>query len=268
MKSRLSRLSRRLRIRTRLGLAFGLLLLLLLGLAALSVHRLTGLSDALNQIVDDQTAIRHSVNEINRNADAVARKLLVLMSPDEALRVASYPEIAAASGRLDDAMQRLALVLPPGLRSERLAEVHLRLVDYRGSYVDVRNHIARGDFGTARTLLGSDTELALSLFVDAMQQLAVGEERAGTAMARELREHIDHDRTGVRLICVWALVAGALLAVGVTHSIVNPLKRANSARETGPSRRIRSNSSAPFSRRMLEACIRPLSSVSSFPCSG
>lgn len=54
----LTRLSRRLRIRTRLGFAFGLLLLLLLGLAALSVYRLTSLSDMLNQIVDDQSAIR------------------------------------------------------------------------------------------------------------------------------------------------------------------------------------------------------------------
>lgn len=227
----LSRLSRRLRIRTRLGLAFGLLLLLLMGLAALSVHRLTGLSEALNRIVDDQAVIRDSVNEINRNAEAVARKLLVLMSPDAELRVGAYPEIASANNRLDDAMQRLAMVLPPGPRSERLAEVRLRLADYRASYVDVRSLIERDDFQAARALLGSDTESALSLFVSAIHQLAASEERAGTAQARELRDQIDVDRTRVLALCIGALIAGALLAVGVTRSIVNPLKRAEDGAE-------------------------------------
>lgn len=224
-------LTRRLRIRTRLGLAFGLLLLLLMGLAALSVVRLSGLSDALNRIVDDQAVIRDSVNEINRNAEAVARKLLVLMSPDAELRVSAYPEISSANGRLDDAMQRLAMVLPLGPRSDRLAEVRLRLTDYRASYVDVRSLIERDDFQAARALLGSDTESALSLFVNAIHQLAASEERAGTAQARELRDQIDVDRTGVLALCIGALIAGAVLAVGVTRSIVNPLKRAEDGAE-------------------------------------
>ncbi len=219
-------LTRRLRIRTRLGLAFGALLLLLLGLAALSAYRLGGLSDALNRIVDEQAAIRDSVNEINRNAEAVARKLLVLMSPDAELRVLAYPEIAASNAKLDDAMQRLALVLPAGPRSERLAEVRQRLADYRGSYGEARDHIERDDFEAARALLGSETESTLSLFVGAVHQLAASEERAGVAKARELREQIDADRSGVLALCVGTLLAGALLAVAVTRSIVKPLKRA------------------------------------------
>lgn len=224
-------LSRRLRIRTRLGLAFAVLLLLLLGLAALSLHRLTGLSDTLNRIVDEQAAIRDSVNEVNRNAEAVARKLLVLMSPDDELRIASYPEITAANARLDDAMQRLALVLPPGPRSARLAEVGERLTEYRTSYEEVRLLIEQDDFQAARALLGGDTEFTLAQFVGAIHQLASSEERAGTAKARELREQIDVDRTGVLVLCAAALVAGALLAVGVTRSIVKPLKRAEDGAE-------------------------------------
>jgi diguanylate cyclase (GGDEF)-like protein len=220
-----------LRIRTRLGLAFGLLLLLFLGLAALSAYRLTGLSEALNRIVDDQSATRDAVNEINRNAEAVARKLLVVMSPDAGLRVAAYPEIAAANGRLDDAMQRLALVLPPGPRSERLEDVRQRLAEYRASYAEVRRLIEADDFHAARTLLGDDTEAALALFVSAIRQLATSEERAGTAQARELRDQIDIDRRGVLALCVGALLAGGLLAVGVTRSIVRPLKRAEDGAE-------------------------------------
>jgi diguanylate cyclase (GGDEF)-like protein len=220
------KLARRLRIRTRLGLAFGLLLALFLGLAALSAYRLNSLSVALNRIVDDQAAIRDAVNEINRNAEAVARKLLVVMSPDAGLRTAAYPEIAGAYGRLDDAMQRLALVLPPGPRSERLDEVRLRLADYRRSDAEVRRLIDADQLQAARALLGSDTEAALSLFVSAIQQLANAEERTSTARARELRDQIDADRSGVLALCIAALAAGGLLAVGVTRSIVRPLKRA------------------------------------------
>ena len=225
------RWARRLRIRTRLGLAFGLLLLLFLGLAALSAYRLADLSAALNRIVDDQSATRDAVNEINRNAEAVARKLLVVMSPDAELRVAAYPEIAAANSRLDDAMQRLALVLPPGPRSERLEDVRQRLADYRASYAEVRRLIEANNFHAARTLLGSDTEAALSLFVSAIHQLATSEERAGTAQARELRDQIDVDRSGVLALCIGALVAGGLLSVSVTRSIVRPLKRAKDGAE-------------------------------------
>ncbi|MFT7775790.1 putative bifunctional diguanylate cyclase/phosphodiesterase [Roseateles sp.] len=231
LKAPVRSLSRRLRIRTRLGLAFGLMLGLLLALAALSVYRLSALSDALNHIVDDQAVIRDSVNEINRNAEAVARKLLVLMSPDAELRLAASPEISSANNRLDDAMQRLALVLPPGPRSERLAEVRQRLADYRASYVDVRKLIEHDDFHAARSRLGGDVESALSLFVGAIHQLASSEERAGTAQARVLRDRIDADRTGVLALCIAALLAGALLAVGVTRSIVKPLKRAEDGAE-------------------------------------
>lgn len=225
------RLSRRLRIRTRLGLAFGLLLFLLMGLAGLSVHRLTGLSEALNQIVDEQAAVRDSVNEINRNAESVARKLLVLMSPDDELRLSAYPEIKSANARLDDAMERLGLLLPLGPRSARLDEVRQSLADYRASYMAARDLIENDDFQAARALLGSDTESTLSLFVGAIYQLAASEERAGTAKARELREQIDRDRTGVLAVCVGALLAAAGLAVGVTRSIVNPLKRAEDGAE-------------------------------------
>jgi len=225
------RWARRLRIRTRLGLAFGLLLLLFLGLAALSAYRLAGLSAALNRIVDDHAAVRDAVNEINRNAEAVARKLLVVMSPDSALRVAAYPDIAAANNRLDDAMQRLSLVLPPGPRSERLEEVRERLADYRASYAEVRRLIEAGDFHAARSLLGSDTEAALSLFVSAIHQMAATEERAGTAQARGLRDEIDADRRGVLLLCIASLAGGALLSVLVTRSIVRPLKRAEDGAE-------------------------------------
>ncbi|MBV8036233.1 EAL domain-containing protein [Roseateles sp.] len=231
LKAPVRGLSRRLRIRTRLGLAFGLLLLLLLALAALSAHRLGALSDALNHVVDDQAVIRDSVNEISRNAEAVARKLLVLMSPDAELRLAASPEISSANDRLDDAMQRLALVLPPGPRSERLAELRQRLADYRTSYADVRRHIEHDDFHTARSRLGADVEAALSLFVGAIHQLASSEERAGTAQARALRDRIDADRTGVLGLCIAALAAGAGLAVGVTRSIVKPLKRAEDGAE-------------------------------------
>jgi diguanylate cyclase (GGDEF)-like protein len=219
-------LPRLLRIRTRLGLAFAVLLLLLLGLAALSLHRLAGLSAALNQIVDEQSAIREAVSEINRNAEAVARKLLVLMSPDDELRIASFPEIVSANARLDDAMQRLDLLLPPGPRSERLVDVRAHLADYRYSYAQVRNLIEQDDFLAARARLGGDTEAALSQLVSAIHQLATAEERTGTARARDLRAEIDTDRAGVLVLCIAALVAGAGLAVGVTRSIVNPLKRA------------------------------------------
>lgn len=224
-------LTRRLRIRTRLGLAFGVLLLLFMALAALSVYRLSGLSAALNHIVDEQAAIRDSVNEINREAEATARKLLVLMSPDAGLRVAAYAEIDSANGRLDDAMKHLARVLPPGPRSERLADLKQRLAAYRASYTGVRDLIERDDFQAARASMGGDTEVALSLFVGAMHQLAASEVRASTAQARELQAQIETDRTGVLALCIGALIAGALLAVGVTRSIVNPLKRAEDGAE-------------------------------------
>lgn len=227
----ITRLARRLRIRTRLGLAFGLLLLLLLALAALSVHRLRHLSDALNQIVDEQSAIRDSVHEINRSAEAMARKLLVLMNPDTGLREVAYQEIASANARLDDAMQRLALLLPPGPRQQRLGEVREQLEDYRRSFTAVRGQIDRGAFEAARARLSSDTEAALAQLADAIHQLAASEERTRTAQARELREQIDADRTGVLVLCAAALLAGVLLAASVTRSIVVPLKSAEAGAE-------------------------------------
>ncbi|MCP6456885.1 HAMP domain-containing protein, partial [Klebsiella pneumoniae] len=41
----------------------------------------------------------------------------------------------------------------------------------------------------------------------------------------------DSDRTGVLALCIGALLAGLLLAVGVTRSILTPLKRAEDGAE-------------------------------------
>ncbi|MFX8274306.1 hypothetical protein ABTL44_19995, partial [Acinetobacter baumannii] len=74
----------------------------------------------------------------------------------------------------------------------------------------------------ARALLGGAADSALSQLVGAIHQLAASEERAGMAQARELRDQIDSDRTGVLALCIGALLAGLLLAVGVTRSILTP----------------------------------------------
>ncbi|MBT9457932.1 MAG: EAL domain-containing protein [Burkholderiaceae bacterium] len=216
----------RLRIGQRLVLAFGLLLAFSLLIAALAVNRLNELSDAFTRLVDEQNETREILGDIGANAEDAARKLLVLISLKREQRVLAYAEIDAANRHLDAAVRLMDQRLPVGDRRQALFNVKQRLERYRQHYGTTVDLIEAEEQDEALQMLGMQTEEALNLLMEAVRNLASLEQLASIHQADQLRAGIARDRNTVAMLCLFALVAGGLMALMVTRSIVRPLQRA------------------------------------------
>ena len=212
-----------MRIGSRLRMAFAVLLLLFMLLAGLTIYRLEHFSLAFTQLVSEQTEVLNDVNDVSTNADDAARKMLVLISLDREQRVLAYEEIGAANRRLDAAMQLLDKRLASTARRRALLDVKRSLDVYRERFKSTVNLIEADRTREAHEMLGTQTEEALSLLVDAIRALQASETVVSIESANRFRAEIGHDRQIVLVLCAVEALAGIGLALAVTRSIVRPL---------------------------------------------
>ena len=217
------------RIGSRLGLAFAVLMISLLALAALTMLRLDAFSRAFTRVVGEQAEMLENINDVSANAEDAARKLLVLISSERQTRVLAYTEIDAANRQLDSAMLMLDQRLPAGERRQAWFNVQQRLKQYRSCYGETVDLIEADQHDAALEMLGGRTEEALSLLIDGIRSLASLEQVASLQQAQALRAQIGRDRNTVLLLCLAALGVGGSLAWWVARSILRPL----SLTETG-----------------------------------
>lgn len=93
------------RIGTRLGVGFGLILVLLAGIASLGLRGMSSTNDALNNIVDNNVAKMDLLSEMSESIHIVATgiRTVVLLSSDDAINAEIKKIEAAAQSLLDQA---------------------------------------------------------------------------------------------------------------------------------------------------------------------
>ncbi len=215
-----------LRIGTRLGLAFAILLSLMLVLAALSASRLRGLAADYDRLATELYEISERVDEARHSADNAVRKLLVLIGLPRDARIQAYAEIDAANTQLDTALAGLDGRQIDGDGGATVQRVLRALRTYRQAYIDTADLIEGDDLEAARTLLGSRTALALNELADALNELTRRQRAGTTRQSAALQAQIETDRQVLWALCGGAMLLGAALALAVARSIVRPLRRA------------------------------------------
>ena len=156
-----------LTIGTRLGLAFGLLVLMMLGASAVGVLRLGEVGVINERIIDDSWVKSDAASLIDATTRANARLTMELVITTDLQRLQAIKgNIAVNKKSIDDAFAVLQqkVQLPEGKAT--LA----RLSELRGKYVQSFGRVAAlvdaGDRDTATALLQSETLPAL----DALQE--------------------------------------------------------------------------------------------------
>jgi diguanylate cyclase (GGDEF)-like protein len=216
----------RLRIGTRLALAFCALLSLMLVLAALSASRLSELAVSYDRLASEQYEISVRVDEALHSADNAVRKLLVLIGLPRPARVQAYAQIDASNAQLDRALAGLEGRQIDADGGEVIHRVLQALRTYREAYIDTADLIEADDLEAARALLGSRTEVALNRLSDALNELTRRQRAATTRQSAELQAQIRTDQRVLWSLCAGAMLLGAVLALAVARSIVRPLRRA------------------------------------------
>ena len=216
-----------LKIGARLKLAFGLVVLMMLGIAAVGVLRLGAVGVINERIIDDSWVKSEAANVIDATTRANARLTMELVITTDLQRLqAIKANIAANKKSIDDAFALLQqkVQLPEGKAA--LA----RLSELRGKYVQSFGRVAAlvdaSDRDSATALLQSQTLPAL----DALQEPI----NALTALQKKLVEDDGHTvvksirsaRTLMLALGAVGLVVGLVLSFGITRSITLPLRRA------------------------------------------
>ncbi|MBP6599994.1 MAG: MCP four helix bundle domain-containing protein [Giesbergeria sp.] len=216
-----------LKIGARLGLAFGLLVLMMLGASAVGVLRLSEVGVINERIIEDSWVKSEAASVIDATTRANARLTMELVITTDTQRLqAIKANIAVNKKSIDDAFALLQqkVQLPEGKAT--LA----RLSELRGKYVQSFGQVAAlvdaGERDTATALLQSETLPSLDALQQPINDLTALQKRLVEVDGHAVVQNIRSARVLMLALAGIGLLVGIVLSVGITRSITLPLRRA------------------------------------------
>ncbi len=216
-----------MRIKTRLGLGFGLLIVMMLAMVAVGFMGLTSVSNSNKQLIERDWVKADAANTLSSIALANGRRTVeILTAPTDAHRAQMRAEIGGGRDAFIKAFKTLQdmVELPEARALLKQAE------EARGRYVisqaKFNSLVDEGRLEEAATELNGHTLRELNAVQVSVDALAQAEHRTvienGTRAAAEAQT--------ARLILLalggFGLLCGLVLAVRITNSIVRPLMAA------------------------------------------
>ncbi|MFL6624928.1 MAG: methyl-accepting chemotaxis protein [Vitreoscilla sp.] len=222
-----------LRIGVRLGLAFAVVLALLVTVAGVGLLRLSNLHDQLTLVVENRYPKVLLAVDVKNDVGIVALNLRSLLSDGQGERRRKAEDaIAAARGRLDESMNKLDRTLQaPETRRilDKLKERRAAFVADQGAFGDF---VLAGNVDGATALMngamGADQRACEASIDELVAALSAQFRQAGEEGSRA---H-ETGRMLMLLLSAGAFAAAVLMAWLVTRSITRPIARAVRAAQT------------------------------------
>ena len=216
-----------LKISIRLGGAFAVLMLLMLGMIAASIARFASIGAINDKIIRQDWVASAAANAIDAAAREDAKRTLALfILPDQAARAKSYERIDADKRAIDAALETLGKLASSADGKAALAKVQSARAAYSTSFLKVADLVEEGSKDEAAAMMNNETFPALDTLLDdikAMVDLQKSQVDASGAIARE---DIASSRNLMIALGVFGLLAGIWLALWITRSITVPLNEA------------------------------------------
>ncbi|HEX7982607.1 MAG TPA: methyl-accepting chemotaxis protein [Duganella sp.] len=222
-----------LKIGTRLGVGFSLILLLLTTMTIIGIMRLSSASAMNDQMIDvrmrDQRLIAEWGKIIEVNA---ARTTGAWMVTDPADQKTLEGLMAESSGRATKIQDQIGATIT----DEELKPLFKQVLDTRKAYTDVRKAVfaakAAGDLEKGKKLYEGDLTQTRNSYLAALKTFsdrhAVLLDKAGD----EIHDQYTSGRTLLVLLGVAAIVMGIFAAWWITHTITKPINEAVKVAET------------------------------------
>jgi methyl-accepting chemotaxis protein len=215
------------KIGTRLAAGFGLVLVLLVLVAAIGVQALQTVGGATRSMIDDDWAKAEAAATIDTMTRANARRTLELfIAPDDAYRNHVRAMIASNRRGIDGALETLRRLVASSAGKERLADVVAKRAAYVESFTRVDGMVAAGRGDEAQRLVLAETLPRLDALQDAVRALNDLQKRRAQDAGMAVQDRIASDRVEMLALGAAALVLGALFSALLARSIVLPLRSA------------------------------------------
>lgn len=212
-----------LRIGTRLGLSFAVLLCLLGVMTWVASKSMSGLADASRAFVEEDVYRVQLASEVNLEAQGAALVLLaILATSDREARIPLYTRMDARVAKLDSLLETLTDAVTPSQKALLETVVKARST-YKSAFLETVDWVEI-DPKQAISQFHKETQPALNALLSASEKLLV-QQNDDMAQKQLLAEKNSlQDRQLLWFIAVVAILAGAGLAGAVSAGIVGPLK--------------------------------------------
>ncbi|WP_460565460.1 methyl-accepting chemotaxis protein [Hydrogenophaga aquatica] len=216
-----------LKIGTRLGLGFGLLIFLSVLAVAIAILRLTGIGGINTRIIESEWVKAQAASTINATTRANARRTMELLISTDAAHMARVKErIASNKKDIDVALETLDRLVYLQEGKDLLATLKQARAQYVASFGRVAQLVDAGDREGATRLMLTETLPALDALQQPIDQLNALQQKLVAASSAEVQSSI----VASRQLLLGLGLASALIAVGfamwVTRSITRPLREA------------------------------------------
>lgn len=219
-----------MKIGTRLALGFGIVLALLMGVAALGLARLGTLNGDLDSLVNDKYAKTSLLADVKDEVNGQAldlRNALFQTKSDKALAelegIAKSSEVVTASLKKVDEM----------VKSGKGRELFSKVETTRNAYIPVRNKVLElvrgGKREEAIDLMLGDLRATQKVYFESLDALIAHQSNSMQDASHVAEENYVSARTLMLAMAGSALVLACLIGFWVTRSITRPLSEAVAA---------------------------------------
>lgn len=214
-----------MRLSVRLTLGFGALTLLMLVVVLLAMLQFRELARHSAQMMDRDVQRLLQLQDIRQHADSHGSAMARLLTASRADREVIYPLVDAENARIVQLMDTLSRSLDDAVAVQMLAQMAVRLSQYRQVFSEVVVWIESDEVEQARKMFNDAAEPALRELIDAAHALFEHEQAV-------LRKHQAQAQATIRAaqwslggLSLGALGLAVFLAWSTTTSVARPLAR-------------------------------------------
>ena len=214
-------------IRTRLTLAIGLLLALLILVATRSSIGFQAISHSTHDLVERKARHAFLADRANQHAQSAANQLLrLLLTVGREMRVPLYAAMDDALNASDRALIQLEGAVAEHNLEGDIANIRSLQNRYGNVFQETVEQIELAGPQSAMRHFEEQTEPALKALLTATDRLAVEQQDAMQAEVDNLMAAAANAQQQIMIIAILAILAGTLLAGLIARSIVNPVNEA------------------------------------------
>ncbi|MBI3772617.1 MAG: MCP four helix bundle domain-containing protein [Gammaproteobacteria bacterium] len=218
---------RNMKIGMRLGLGFGLVLILLGAVAFIGINRLADLNGNIEEMVNDKYPKTAYANEIIDNINVIGlsmREILLLNDKEEISR--ELETIEQSRKEIKERLDKLETMI----KSDKGKAMLKTVVDTRSAYVGDQEKfiklVGESKINDAKIFLFSELRPKQKVYMTAVEDLIEYQSELMKVVGHDAQEEYDNSRNIIIVMGIVAVLLGASIAFWITRSITKPLNEA------------------------------------------
>ncbi len=222
-----------LKIGTRLGFGFSLILLMLTAMTIIGILRLSSASSMTDHMINEKIRDERLIAEWGKIIEVnAARTTGAWMVADPADQKKLEGMMAESSGRATKIQDQIGA----SIEDEELKPLFKKVLDTRKTYTEIRKAVFAaknaGDLEKGKSLYEGDMAQSRVLYLDALKKFADKQAELLDQAAVEIQQQYTSGRTLLVLLGLAAIVMGVFAAWWITRTITNPINEAVKVAET------------------------------------